>query len=285
MAIEKQIWIDVIKEAFTPDTSFLSASEDMSEHVDNNTINLAEAGVEPDVFIDNDTYPVGTVAREDVPLDLPLHTLDTENTVIRNIEEKESSYNKLESVTRGHKRALLKKEARFAAHNWCPLADSEYTPVLTTTGIADRNGRKRLTFDDLDELEARFKDLDVETADLCLCLNPTHRADLKAEDRKLYKECMRDGKIGNFTVYEYSKLPFFDTTTGKKQAFGAAKNENSSMCSLAWVRTEVMRATGDTEPFVKYKDPEQRGDVLGYQQRFTALPYRNKYIGAIYSVR
>jgi hypothetical protein len=283
MPIEKQIWTGIILENPIADDSFLLDSVDMSEFVDNNTIHLADAGVEPEVFVDNDTYPVGIVSREDVPVELPLHTLDTKNTVVRNIEAIEASYNKLESVTMGHKRALARKSAALAAHNWSPLTDSEFTPVIVTTGAADATGRKRLTFDDLDTLEARFRDLEVDLSKLVLVLNSKHLADLKAEDRKLYRECMKDGKIGNFKVRTYPNLPYFDTTSGQKQAFGSAAGANSSMASLAYVSTEVMRARGTTEPFIREKDPEARGDVLGYQQRFTALPLRNKYIGAIYS--
>ena len=157
-----------------------------------------------------------------------------------------------------------------------------FTPVLVTTGELV-NGRRRLTFDDLDLLEAKFEALEVDLSQLRLALTTEHKADLKAENRKLYKECMKDGKIGNFQVYTYPHLPLFDTTTGKKQAFGSAKGENSAMASIAWIKTEVMRATGDTDVFHREKDPEARGDILGYQQRFTALPLRNKYIGAIYS--
>lgn len=283
MPIEKQIWIGIVLEHMTPKTSFLSASRNMDEFVENNTINLADAGVEPEVFVDNDTYPVGIVERKDVPVALPLHTLDTQNTVVRNIEEKESSYNKMESVTTGHKNALTRKRAALAAHNWCPMQNAEFTPVLQATGVPDATGRKRLTFDDLDEMEARFEDLEADMENLILVLNTQHKADLKAENRKLYKECIKDGKIGNFTVFSYSKLPYFDITTKKKQAFGSATTENSAMASLVYVKNEVMAATGDTEPFVTYKDPGARGDILGYQQRFTALPLRNKYIGAIYS--
>jgi hypothetical protein len=283
MAIEKQIWTDIILEQPIADDSFLLDSVDMSELVENNTIHLADAGVEPEVFVDNNTYPVGIVSREDVPIELPLHTLDTNNTVVRNVEAVEASYKKLESVTMGHKRALARKSAALAAYNWCPLGDGEFTPVLVTTGAPDANGRKRLTFDDVDTLETRFRDLEVDLSALVLVLNSKHLADLKAEDRKLYREAMKDGKIGNFKLRSYPRLPLFDTTTGQKQAFGSAAGTNSSMASLAYVSTEVMRATGTTEPFVREKDPEARGDILGYQQRFTALPLRNKYIGAIYS--
>ncbi len=125
--------------------------------------------------------------------------------------------------------------------------------------------------------------MEVDLSRLVLVLNSAHLADLKAEDRKLYREAMKDEKIGNFRLRTYPHLPLFDKTTKQKQAFGSATGANSSMASLAFVSTEVMRARGTTEPFIREKDPEARGDVLGYQQRFTALPLRNKYIGAIYS--
>lgn len=195
----------------------------------------------------------------------------------------QARYDKVQSVTRGHVNALTRK----LAGQWPPTTGVRCRtvssrPVLVTTGEAV-NGRRRLTFDDLDLLEAKFKAMEVDMTQLCLVLTTEHEADLKSENRKLYKEYMRDGKIGNFKVFSYPHLPLFDTTTGKKQAFGSAKGENSAMASIAWIRTEVMRATGTVDVFHREKDPEARGDILGYQQRFSALPLRNKYIGAIYS--
>ena len=37
--------------------------------------------------------------------------------------------------------------------------------------------------------------------------------------------------------------------------------------------------------FAKYKDPEHRGNIIGFQQRFTAAPITGKYTGAIYSTK
>ena len=91
MAIERELWLTLIKEGLVPDTSFLSRSVDMSEFVDANKLNLAEAGVDPEVLIDNDVFPVPSSQREDIPKELLLHTFDTKNTIVRNIEEKESS--------------------------------------------------------------------------------------------------------------------------------------------------------------------------------------------------
>lgn len=94
MAIERELWLEMIKEGMVPDTSFLSQSVNMDEFVENNVLHLQEAGVDPKVLIDNDVWPIPVATREDNSLELPLHTFDTENTLVRNIEEKESSYNK-----------------------------------------------------------------------------------------------------------------------------------------------------------------------------------------------
>ena len=52
-----------------------------------------------------------------------------------------------------------------------------------------------------------------------------------------------------------------------------------------YINTEVMRAGGTADMFTKEKDPTVRGDVVGFEHRFTALPIRGKYIGAIYSAK
>lgn len=64
MPINKEVWTDIIKEQPIQQDDFLNESEDLSALVEYNTLHLAEAGVEPEVFIDNDTYPVGIVARD-----------------------------------------------------------------------------------------------------------------------------------------------------------------------------------------------------------------------------
>lgn len=284
MAIEKQLWIDKIMEGFIPDTSFLSRSVDMSAFVDHNKINLAEAGVDPKVLIDNTTFPVPVAQRTDTPLELPLHTFDTENTVVRNIEQMETAYDKLASVVRSHANALTRKTSAYAAYNWAPTENGDLTPVIETTGAVNAEGLKAVSFEDFLRMRAKFRSFDIDPASVVVVLNPAHEADLMAEDMKLYREVLAGGNLFGMALFSYSSLPMFDTTTKKKKAYGAAYDAaKDSMCSLIYCDTEVMRAVGTTEVFAKYKDPEQRGDVLGYQQRFTALQIRGKYVGAIYS--
>lgn len=65
-----------------------------------------EVGVDPEVLINNNTYPIEVKDREDKPLSISLDLYETENTLIRESETVELSYNKLESVIYRHWQAL-----------------------------------------------------------------------------------------------------------------------------------------------------------------------------------
>lgn len=65
MALNKEVWIDQIKEGFYPDDSFLNKVSDHSEFVDNHKLHIASAGIDPQVLINNTTYPITVVGRGD----------------------------------------------------------------------------------------------------------------------------------------------------------------------------------------------------------------------------
>ena len=277
MAIEKQIWISILMEGFYPDRTFLTRSVDMTPMVEYNKINLAEAGVAPEVLVDNTDYPVPTASRKDTALELPLHTFDTKNTVVRNVEEMELAYAKMESVVRQHRNTLQAKTAAYAANSWAPAQDTELTPVSPTTGTG------RMSFEDVLRMDAWFRSKDIDPATLVAVLSPYHLADLQSEDMKLYKTMLESNRLLGFSLYNFSQLPYYNRTTGAKVAFGTTPAGGDGQCSLFYSDQEVMRADGDIEVFAKYKDPGERGDVIGFQKRFTALPIRNKFQAAIYS--
>lgn len=282
MAIQKQIWTDVLMEGFYPKDDFLMASVDMSDLVEYNTINLAEAGVDPNVLIDNTTYPVAAATRTDSPLSLTLKTLDTESTILRNIEKKELSYNKMESIVRSHRNALRKGCVSLAAHYWAPSSNGTYTPVIAATG-ALYNGYKRLLFDDLLNIRAKLVALDIDVSRVNILLSPRHEADLLYADKLLYKDIITSGKIFSMRYFVNSQTPRFNATTGAKVAYGAAPAGSDTIATTLWVTDEVMKADGTIDVFAKYNDPDQKGDVINFQKRFIALPLRSKGLGAIYS--
>ena len=280
--IAKEIWTDVLMEGFYPKDDFLAWSRDMSELVEYNTLNLAEAGADPNLLIDNTVYPIAATTRSDVPKTIVLRTLDTESTIIRNLEKKESSYDKMESVVRGHRNTLRKGAVQLAAHFWSPNSDGLYTPVLLASGDLV-NGRRKLLFEDIIALQAKFDVMDIDVMSLALMLNPLHKSDLMAQDMKLYKDILASGNIFGLKYFTNSQTPRWNATTGAKVAFQAVAAETDTVASIIWSKDEVMRADGTVEVFAKYNDPDQKGDVINFQKRFVALPFRAKALGAVYS--
>lgn len=282
--LQKEIWTDVLMEKFYPDGSFLSEGRDMSSLVEYNKINLAEAGADPAVLVDNTSYPISVSTRTDLAKELALKTLDTESTVVRNLEAMELAYDKMASVIQGHKNALVKKALELAAWNWSPSENSSNTPVLAASGdINSLTGQRRLKFEDILKLETAFDDLDIPEEGRILVLNPKHSSDLILQDLGLYKAAMINGKIFTFTIRKTSVTPKYNATSGAKCAWGAVAADTDTIASFAFFKDEVMKAMGTTEMFYTLKDPANKGDIVNFQMRFVALPMRSKYIAAIYS--
>lgn len=283
--LNKEIWLPELMEGFYADDMFVTEMRDMSAFVSNDVINLAEAGVNPDVLVNNTTYPVPYAQRADVPIALTLDTYDTENTEIKSVETAELAYDKRQSVMYGHKRALQMTFMEKAAHNVAPSADSNLTPLLTATGGDNGSGRKRLKFADLLRLKKRFDNAEIPSEGRILVLSAQHQEDLEIEDVERYNKLMDKGMVAGFKVYFLAdkRLPRYNATTGAKVAYGAAAAGTDAVASIAFHKDEVMRAQGSQDLFLREKDPETRSDIMGFQMRGLSVPIRNKGIAAIYS--
>lgn len=284
--LNKEIWLADIMEGFYPKNDFLMEATDMSAHVENNTINLADAGVDPNVLINNAVYPIPFATRTDNPIALPLDTLNTEGTIVRRIEEMELSYAKMQSVTRQHQSALRKSAHQRAIHAYAGASNTIFTPVIAATG-AVVGGVKELTLNDLLKLKVAFDNIDAPLEGRVLVLNPIHYGQLIAEDKNLFNQVVQ-GLPGfmlfGFKVYQSSQTPAYNRTTGVKKALGAAAvPATDTVASVAFVGSEVMKCDGDVYMFARLNDPEQAGDIINFQKRFLAMSIRNKCIGALYS--
>lgn len=106
MALNKQVWVSQIKNGFYPERSFLQKVTDYSGFVDNDSIHIASAGIDPKVLVNNTTYPIKIVGREDEDQEITLDKFETENTIVRRPDAIEYSYDKLESVIKQHRSTL-----------------------------------------------------------------------------------------------------------------------------------------------------------------------------------
>ena len=285
--LQKEIWIRQLLEKFYPDSSFLSYVKDFSGSVEYHALNLAEAGVDPVVLVNNSTYPINVVQRVDKPIKIELDIFETENTLIRHPEVIEYSYDQLESVLMGHRNTLRAKTSEKAAHAYAPEKDTADTPVIQTTG-ANYGTRKRLIIEDILALKERFDNNDVPLESRYLVLHPSHVTDLILLDTKSFKDIAdvvngEPKRLAGFNVLQFSKPAYYDLSTMEKKSWESVTGAGDGFCSFAYQSDEVMKADGNVELYSTIKDPKERATIVGFEKRFVALPLRNKGIGAIVS--
>ena len=287
MSLNKQVWVSQIKNGFYPDRSFLEKVLDYSGFVENDSLHFASAGIDPKVLVNNTTYPIKIVGREDEDQEIILDKFETENTIVRRPDAIEYSYDKLESVIKQHRSVLQASTAKKAIHAFAPDSDTNDTPLVLTTGAASGT-RKRMTFEDLLTLKERFDNALVPLEERYIVLHPKHVTDLLMEDIKTFKE-LTDFKNGEpnrfagFGIYEFPFMPTFNISgkTATKVKFGSSNTEH--FASVAFCKDEVMKADGEIYMYSRVDDPEERATIVGFDKRFIALPIRGKGIGAIVS--
>ncbi|WP_346237761.1 hypothetical protein ABDK00_001625 [Niabella insulamsoli] len=276
--LAQEVWLPLVMEDPYPQASFLNAATDMSSLVDNDKINLAEAGVDPTVLVDNDVYPIAMTDASDTPKEVTLKTYDTTNSVVRNAVAIELAYGQRALYANKHKKALAKKLGMDAAYMYAPAqASGANSNFVVNLGANDS------IIDAIIDLQRDFLNSDV-IDDLNLVLSPNHLAKLSKEDKELYKFIVaKPGEsMYDFKMWRYSKNPIYIGATGVKAAYGAAYEAGThKYSSFAFVGSEVMRADGSAEMFQRLRDPEARGDIFGFQKRALATTLRGKFSGAI----
>ena len=141
VGLQTEVWIAGIKENPIPNNSFVYQSVDLSQYVENNKLHLAEAGVEPTVHEDyfassSSALPVATI--DDIANEVVLKTYSTEQTLHRELQEIELSYDKRSSVIQRHRASLAKNLGRRAAWAWAPQKDNEWNKVFARIRKEDK---------------------------------------------------------------------------------------------------------------------------------------------------
>ncbi|MEX6627563.1 hypothetical protein [Tenacibaculum salmonis] len=279
--LNKELWVPGIIENPIPDTSFVSASVDMSEYVEANKIHLAEAGIEPEVFenyFEGNEDPLPFQKITDIPNEVVLKTYSSAQTRHRDLQDVELQYKKKDSIIGRHRTSLGKNIGKRAAHAWTTGVSDDFNKLL-------KLGDGDSVIDAIVDLEAFFSSLD-KTENLNLCLSPELKARIRKEDKVLYKNMMMADKgdvFLGFKIWHYSQNPLF-TAAGTKKPFGAEKEAGDKRCSFAWASDEVFRCFGDTEMYENLRDSGLQADTLSFAQRALVGKIRAnspKYLGTI----
>lgn len=259
--------------------------------VGNDVIKLNEIGADPEVLINNNTYPIAVAQRTDTSTAISLFKYDTTNTKITDDELNALPYDKPGSVQEQHRETLEEETQAHALHSLAPVANTADTPVIKTTGAAvDGIGsRLRLTYKDLVNYKTTLGKLKIPKKGRILVLCADHVADLLLEDKALNVQ-YNNHKTGaitqnycGFEIYEDIYSPVYDKTTLAKIAFGSVTPGVEASVFFLSKRTAKARGTVKRYQRDASTDPENRETVVGFRLYFLAIPTSLKGQGAIIS--
>ncbi|MFC2672798.1 MAG: hypothetical protein ACFN1E_00100 [Prevotella melaninogenica] len=262
------------------EASFLDGIPDNSSIVDNDVIHLIDVGVDPEVLINNTTYPIPLQALEDKDIAIKLDKFQTKVTPITDDELYALSYDKMGRVKESHGNAINDSKFAKAAHALCAKENTETTPVLKTTGKRDSvTGRRKMTLEDLLSVKRSMDKLKVPSQGRRLVLCSDHVNDLLEVSQAFKEQYNIDrnngtvGRLFGFDIYEYADNPLY-TTAGKKKDIGAAVTTGEFQCSFAFYAPRVFKATGSTKMYYSEAstDPQNQRSLVNFRHYFICMP-------------
>lgn len=280
---------ELIKSLRFESRKWLQGIRDHSKWVGNDVIHLHEIGADPDVLIDNNTYPIASAQRADDEATISLHKYDTTNTIITDDELYAIPYDKEGSVVRQHREVLEEEIANHGLHKMAAASDAASTPVIETTGADDGTGRLRLLPADMVTFKSRCDALNIPMDDRNLVLCQAHINDLLLEDQS-FRDRYFNTETGElramlygFKTFDDNFNPVYDDVTLAKKAFGAAGAADDRNGSTFFYGKRMARAKGTVKAYKKVaaEDPDNRQTKLGYRVRAVVINKTTLGTGAI----
>lgn len=273
------------------DASWLNGVPDQSSIVNNDVIHMVDVGVDPEVLINNNTYPLELQTLSDTDKTFSLDKFQTKPVPVTDDELYALSYDKMARVKESCSNALNDKKYYKAAHALCAKKNTAKTPVLKTSGNVDATTKRvKITLGDIISMKRSMDNLGVPAGDRRLVLCPDHVNDLLGSDqafREQYNINRADGTIGRlygFDIYESSYNPTY-STTGEKNDVGATAKAGEFQCSFAFYVPRVFKATGSTKMYYQGAEtnPQYQQSVVSFRHYFICLPKKEDAAVAIMS--
>lgn len=273
------------------DAAWLNGVPDQSSIVNNDVIHLVDVGADPQVLVNNTTYPLDVQELEDGDKTFSLDKFQTKVVPVTDDELYALSYAKMARVKESCANALNDAKYAKAAHALCPTKNTDKTPVLVTTGAVDAATKRiKLCTDDVVALKRKLDALGVPVTGRRLVLCTDHVNDLLETDqafKEQYNINRTDGTVGRlygFDIYEYGACPTY-STTGVKNTLGTTPKAGEFQCSFAFHVPRVFKATGSTKMYYSpaENDPQYQRNLVSYRHYFICMPKKEDAGGVIYS--
>ena len=253
---------------------------DVTQMGEENIIHIPTSEFNPEVLINNKTYPIAIENYTDDEVIVKLDKYQTKATKVTDDQVMGASYNKIDAVTKAHTNAINARKYKKAIHALAPDDNTAKTPVLQIKGT-------ECTYEDLVALKDKCDELEwpEEGRRLVLC-NKHWNALLK--DRKNFGDQLINYKkgevapvIAGFEIKKYIASPHYAGT--KKKAFGEVPASGDKPAYVCFVVDNIRKKTGLTKQYFSEakSDTVNQANLLNYRHYFIAVPVEKKFIAAL----
>lgn len=251
---------------------------------DQNTIHIPLETFTPDVLLNNTTYPIDVQEHADGSKTVNLDKYQTKATKISEDAALGASYNKIDSASNGHVKAINRTKYKKAIHALAPASNTATTPLVAVVP----NATAEQVYSAMVALKGKLDDAEVPEDGRRIVLCSDHANALLTSEKyagALFadKNSGRvSGILAGFRVYGYVGNPYY-TTAGTKLAWGASPGPTDRKASVAFYEDNVGKKTGILKLYYDAPTTTNQAHLLNYRHYFITLPIRNEAIGAIYT--
>lgn len=296
LSTQQIVFMRSLQEEYVKIDTWLNEAQDLSSFVvDGQTLRFPEAGAAPTVY-KNRTTDIDSVEPAETTYDVSLDYYDSQNYKMRNINMHALPYDKVQYYTKKSSDAILIKEVADAAYAFAPATAGAKRIIIPTTGAA-RNGLKTITLNDIMTFARALDNAGFPELGRNLVLPSDMWWDLANNDiLKAQISFQQNTGIINPNVVNYygfkihkatnNSMIAYDITGAAKAAQGAVITGNVVPAGFMFISSEVFRAGGSFEMFLKNKsqNTEGRATEFGFAHRFKAdfTKDAQKYSAMIY---
>lgn len=279
-------WLDGIAEL---DTEVIEVGSGAAS--ESNIIHLPIETFQPEVLINNTTYPIALQAFTDTHATIQLDKYQTLATTLTDDQIIGASYARIDSATRGHVVQINIAKYKKAIHAIAPTSHTATTPViaLDLSGATTGSDKADKAYNAIVALKSAFDKAEFPVEGRRLVLS-TELENTLLLDRNRFGNLLANlntGKvapmIAGFEIYSNLSNPYY-TAAGVKKAYGSIPDEEvDKIASVAFVKTNIAKKTGMTKQYFEKAQGDTQGQTnkVNYRHYFIAAPAKDEQRGAI----
>jgi hypothetical protein len=296
MAIEREIWQELIIEALYADNQFLNRAYNADQYVlIGKVVHIPQAGAPSGAERNRSSLPATVTKRTDVDITYALDEITTNPVLIPNIDTLQLSYDKVRSVVSQDMQSMVELAANWMLRKWAPAAAGS---MLRTTGAdrtAEVNGtatgnRKKFTKDQMKLAQKMLNKQNVSKNGRVALLPSEFLSDLMDDVDLIKRDTASEvdfkngivARLFGFEVMERSEvLTYTNATTPVAKDPGAAGATTDNAAALLYHPNFVERALGTVDTFERLNDPTYYGDIYSFLMMLGGRIRRNDNKGVI----